>query len=236
MPTLFSYCIKSDSGFAPNPYHGICTLVTCKPTLRRHAKIGDWIAAVGSKNSPIGDISLKVVAIMRVTVKMTMREYDVYCSSELPQKRPNMKSSNFIDRVGDCIYDYSGGSKPELRRSLHAEEDMATDLSGEYALLSDHFWYFGDQPIDLPEHLIPIEHRRGYKSNSNAPYLKDFEAWVAGFKEKPGSILGSPQRMELLAACSDCTSYPNVRTKIKQAPGGCGTPAINMKRNRNKSC
>ena len=38
---LFTYVIVSDSGFAPNPYWGYCTLATCKPVIRRVAKADD---------------------------------------------------------------------------------------------------------------------------------------------------------------------------------------------------
>ena len=236
MPTLYTYCISSDSGFAPNPYHGICTLATCKPVVRRTASVGDWIAAFGSTNSPIGDISLKIVMIMRVTDKMTMKDYDVHCSSELPQKIPTIDSPNYINRVGDCIYDYSRGSEPKQRKSLHSEKHMAADLSGECVLLSDHFWYFGDRPIDVPKHMLPIEHRRGHKSKSNAPYLKDFEAWVAGFTVKAGAILGNPQMARSLPKCGDCTDFPNEKNKTNYDPGDCGKPAVNKKRNRKPDC
>ena len=50
-PTLFTYCIPIDDGAAPNPYWGICTLVICKPVIRRVANVGDWVVGIGSKNS-----------------------------------------------------------------------------------------------------------------------------------------------------------------------------------------
>jgi len=34
---VYSYIVAYDSGFAPNPFHGICTLACCKPTIRRTA-------------------------------------------------------------------------------------------------------------------------------------------------------------------------------------------------------
>lgn len=33
--TLFSYVVETDSGFAPNPFFGVCTLARCKPSIRR---------------------------------------------------------------------------------------------------------------------------------------------------------------------------------------------------------
>jgi hypothetical protein len=57
MPRLFSYTIPIDDGAAPNPFHGMCSLVICKPAIRRVAERGDWIAALGSRNATSGDLS-----------------------------------------------------------------------------------------------------------------------------------------------------------------------------------
>ncbi len=40
---IYAYILKVDSGFAPNPFHGWCTLACCKPAIRRKARPGDWI-------------------------------------------------------------------------------------------------------------------------------------------------------------------------------------------------
>lgn len=47
---LYVYAITRDFGFAPNPFHGSCTLATCKPGIRKSAKVGDWILGVGGAN------------------------------------------------------------------------------------------------------------------------------------------------------------------------------------------
>jgi hypothetical protein len=46
---LFAYKMTHDTGFAPNPFHGACTLATCKPQIRLHKRVGDWIAGFTSK-------------------------------------------------------------------------------------------------------------------------------------------------------------------------------------------
>ena len=76
MPTLYSYVVRTDYGSAPNPFWGVCTLVICKPKIRRSAQVGDWIVGTGSANSPIGDIRGMMIYAMRVTDKMTMYEYE----------------------------------------------------------------------------------------------------------------------------------------------------------------
>jgi len=66
--------LRVDSGAAPNPFWGVCTLVICKPAIRRAAQVGDWVVGAGSGHSRIGDIRGKVVYTMQVTCKMTMAE------------------------------------------------------------------------------------------------------------------------------------------------------------------
>ncbi len=44
---LYIYVVTRDFGFAPNPFHGYCTLATCKPGIRRVAQVGDWVMGVG---------------------------------------------------------------------------------------------------------------------------------------------------------------------------------------------
>jgi hypothetical protein len=143
--TLYSYCLRYDDGAAPNPYHGVCTLAICKPAIRRVAKPGDWIVGLGGSHSPIGDISGYVVYAMQVTKRLSLREYDSFCRHHLRGKIPRWTSHDFIQRVGDCIYDFSRGRRAALRDGVHTEQNRKVDLSGKNSLLSTHFYYFGDQ-------------------------------------------------------------------------------------------
>jgi len=192
---LYSYCLRYDDGAAPNPFWGICTLVICKPVIRRSAQVGDWIVGLGSANSPLGDISSCVVYAMKVSDKMTMQDYDKYCQTYIPRKLPKWRSrKDYRLRVGDCIYDYSHGEPPKLRWSVHDESNRERDLGGKYALISNHFFYFGDKPLKLPNRLRPIIHAtQGHKSNSNQPYLEEFVKWISNCGFKPNKLYGEPQ-------------------------------------------
>lgn len=46
----FRYKLEHDYGFAPNPFHGVLSLATCKGDIRnnKHLEIGDWIIGLGS--------------------------------------------------------------------------------------------------------------------------------------------------------------------------------------------
>jgi hypothetical protein len=190
---LFSYCVRYDGGAAPNPFCGICTLVICKPKIRLVANKGDWIVGLGSVNSPIGDISSKVVYAMKVTEKMTMQKYDEYCQIYLQAKIPQWHSKDdYRLRLGDCIYDYSEGELPKMRLSVHDKRNRERDLSGEHALLSNHFFYFGNKPVELPNNLKAIIHTsQGHKSNANQPYVDEFVKWINGYEMN--RLYGEPQ-------------------------------------------
>src|SRR5882762_6259909 len=145
---LFSYCIPIDDGVAPNPFHGRCTLVICKPVIRRTAEEGDWIVGVGSKNVNGVNFSGKLVYAMKVTEKMTMQWYDDQCRVLGNPKIPDMTSPDYIRKLGDCIYNFENSQEGVLRPSVHSEENRETDLSGKFALKSDHFYYFGERAED----------------------------------------------------------------------------------------
>lgn len=198
---LFSYCIPVDDGAAPNPYWGVCTLAICKPKIRRAATEGDWVVGTGSRNVPGPggkgrlDLAGKIVYAMRVSQKLKMEEYDRMTRELLPGKVPAWNNRDCRRRVGDSIYDFSTGNPPEMRAPcVHGPENMTTDLGGEYVLLSDHFYYFGDRAIELVEHLYPIlKQGQGHKSWSNQPYEAGFVTWIEGLGFEPNALHGNPQ-------------------------------------------
>ena len=193
MPRLFTYVIKTDAGFAPNPFHGVCTLNCCKPVIRRVAQVGDWVAANTSADFPAGPGLL--VYAMRVTGKMPMSEYDAWTQRELPEKLPFARSRDYSRRAGDSMYDFSHNPPTRRRDGFHAPEEMERDLDGDYTLLSEHFYYFERFPVELPEHHRPVIHeRRAHKSDRNDPYVESFMEWITSEFE-PNRLYGMPSDM-----------------------------------------
>lgn len=197
--TLYTYCIPFDDGTAPNPFWGVCTLVICKPKIRKTARVCDWIVGTGSSKSPIGDIHDRVVYAMRVTRKMTMKEYDAYTNKHSPEKVPHWSNADKRRRLGDSIYDFSSG-EPKLSQSVHFEENKEYDLNGEFALLSREFFYFGNKPQQLPPELLPILNvdrngrpKQGHRSKENDTYIEKFENWLYGLGYKSCTLVGEPQ-------------------------------------------
>ncbi len=123
MSQLFTYCIPYDDGAAPNPFWGVCTLVVCKPSIRRTAQVGDWIVGTGSTRSPIGDVRNMVVYAMQVTQKMKMRDYDLYTQEYLKGKVPDPGSADPRRRLGDSMYDFRFDPPRMYSTEVHKEKN-----------------------------------------------------------------------------------------------------------------
>ncbi len=197
MHRLYSYIIKSDNGSAPNPFWGTCSLTICKPKIRRTAKIGDWVIGTGSKKSKLKDgkshdLSGNLVYAMKIEAKMTLADYDKYCQSNLQEKIPRWFNVDWRKRLGDCVYDYSEGSEPLIRKAVHNEKHRVRDLSGLNALLSCHFYYFGEEPRPIPQALKRIViKRQGHLVFEDPKLIETFERWIKRFKKN--KIYADPQ-------------------------------------------
>jgi hypothetical protein len=115
------------------------------------------------------------------------------CRQDLPGKIPDWGSDDVSKRVGDCIYDFSRPGRPTIRRGVHDEQNREVDLGGVNALLSEQFYYFGDHPVPLPKHLLPIVHRtQGHKSRANEEHAESFVAWTEGLGLSVNQLRGEP--------------------------------------------
>jgi len=150
-----SYIVARDYGFAPNPFHNTCTLATCKPKLRKAAKIGDWIIGTGSVQHKSNG---KLVFAMQVSEKLT---YDEYWNDErFISKRPVMEGSLKL-MYGDNIYHSDESNNWMQENSHHAlengglnEKNLKTDTGGMYVLISSKFYYFGKKCIDISQDIL----------------------------------------------------------------------------------
>jgi len=149
----YSYVVVRDYGFAPNPFHGYCTLATCKPHIRKLAMVGDWVIGCGSaKNNASGSL----VYAMKVNVKLTYNQY--WEKEDFGCKKPVMNGS-LKQMYGDNIYHFDNSKHEWIQiDSHHSNEDgsenlynMKRDLKSEYVLVSSHFWYLGGKSIPIPK-------------------------------------------------------------------------------------
>ena len=155
---LHSHVIAEDTGFAPNVIGGVCTLATCKQVIRREATEGDWV--LGTNPRDAGEE--RITYLMRVDEKLTYESY--YKSGRFDFKKPEE------DPVGDNIY-YRNDRGEVVQVENHPFHDTDAcrerDRKSNHVLISNHFWYFGDQAPELPSDLRDSV-IKGYKTSSRS--------------------------------------------------------------------
>jgi hypothetical protein len=191
MARIYSYVVRYDSGFAPNPFYGYCTLATCKPDIRRTAEVDDWV--VGSASN---DRSIKrggyLVYVMRVTEKTT---FDAYSTDPRFDRKKPVRTGSRKQSCGDNIYFRTApGAAWSQRDSFHSQESglinhrhVARDTSVNHVLVSDDFVYFGGSGPKFPEDLRSREGKPLFKSGIGRTCFHDpqlvygLEQWVRSF-------------------------------------------------------
>lgn len=152
---------------------------------------------------------------MRVTYKMPMYEYDAWVQEYRPEKMPDWRGGDPRRIVGDAVYDFSEDSPRVRPGSMHTIDNRENDLSGEYALLSEHFFYFGSRSIDLPEHLQGlVQRRQGHHSRANAPYLEPFLYWLTGLGLQSSNLHGNPAGATPSSICTGFGTHPAIPASL----------------------
>jgi hypothetical protein len=160
--------VARDFGFAPNPFHGFCTLATCKPRIRRKAEVGDWVIGMGGDRL---NATGKCIYAMRVSAKVNFNEY--WTNPAYMDKKPVRNGSRKM-MVGDNIYYFeSANQKWQQADSHHSNTDgsinihnLENDTQTDKVLISDHFVFFGTEAPVVPKSLleaIGYENRRNYR-------------------------------------------------------------------------
>lgn len=170
-PTLFSYVVDHDKGFAPNPSDGYCTLVHCKfggTTGRRNivelAEAGDWVIGTGGSGKESAGHG-RIIYLMRVDEKLPFTQF--------------LADRRFRGRW-DCE-DYGDGNA--------------------FALVSRRFFYFGrnalavsELPVDLATGIA--KQGPGYRKDYSPERLPALSAWFASSYKNGlhGDPCGSQQK------------------------------------------
>jgi hypothetical protein len=194
MARIYSYVVRYDSGFAPNPFYGYCTLATCKPEIRRRAQVGDWVIGSASNDRRIRRGGHFVYA-MRVTEAATFDRYAV--DPRFERKKPFRKGSR-KQSCGDNIYFRETPESEWCQRdSFHSMANgeahpahVARDTSVNRMLISDHFIYFGGEGPRFPDDLRDQNGRPickqgiGQSCFDDPKLVSDLEDWISGFGAK----------------------------------------------------
>lgn len=188
---IFSYVVDRDYGFAPNPFHGICTLAACKPVIRRVASVGDFVVGITPK--AFGN---RLCFAMEVDAKVSFDDY--WSSPEYALKKPVFNKS-YKFNFGDNIYFKKPDGSWHQQNSHHTHEDgtpiqenIDTDTgSTDQVLIGRNFSYWGGSPLEIPPHLSALKIGRGHKSEFSDEFVAAFIVWFRGLSKGMNS---SPER------------------------------------------
>ena len=180
---LFSYVVEHDTGFAPNPDHGYCTLAHCKykkcskrRNLIEMAQHDDWqhdnwVAGTGGADLSKSAGHGKLIYLMRITEILSLEKY--WNDPRFRKKRPSPNQK------------FPGDNK---KNEIEA---------GRFVLISDHFWYFGKNAQKLPPSLAEKIEKKGpyYRRQSIKPStVRELIDWVKRRFPKTG-VHGNPCKM-----------------------------------------
>lgn len=181
---LYVYVVDRDFGFAPNPFHGYCTLATCKPGIRKYARIGDWVMGVGGRRLRATG---KCIFLMSISETYTFEDY--WIDTRFQIKKP-VRNGSFVMMVGDNIYHRDTVTGDWIQEdSHHSNQDGSTNMTNfqrdtktDNVLISNHFFYFGSAtpPVDLES--ISYKNGVGYSKKTLAD--TQVAALVKGIEKK----------------------------------------------------
>jgi hypothetical protein len=168
---LYSYVVQHDTGRAPNPYFGVCTLCRCKyrkssakpKNIVELANEGDWIVGTGGADTRKSAGHGKIVYAMRVDKKLPREKY--YADPRFAKKR--------------------------VEKSPQGDNERPTDdfqKREQYALISWHFYYFGARAIDIPKGAFRKLEKRGpgFRRDFTRAYIHRFVEWLEKQEQKRG--------------------------------------------------
>lgn len=197
---VFSYVIEHDLGFAPNPFHGTCTLACCKPLIRKKAKLGDYILGTGAtRPGLLGHLTYW----MRVDEITTFDQY--WSDPRFHWKKPIMQGSTHL-RYGDNIYHRNAtGEGYQQEDSFHSLEDGSLSLGDrqrdtgwtDKILIGHNFAYWGRKGINMPEHLkCFVKKGPGHKATFTEEQIAALMAWLE--QQPQRGYIGEPAHWQFL--------------------------------------
>lgn len=162
---IYIYVVVRDFGFAPNPYHGHCTLATCAPRIRASAQVGDWIMGVGGNRLKATG---KIIYLMKVSEVLSFNTY--WVDPRFSRKKP-LRNGSSVMMVGDNIYHQETDGGPWIQADSHHSNldgstnrlNLETDTSSNNVLISDHFYYFGKSALEVDLASLGYKNRRGHR-------------------------------------------------------------------------
>lgn len=197
---LLTYTVYVDYGFAPNPFHGVCSLAACTPNhMRARLEPGDWIAG----HSDVASGS-RLIYAMRVERVATFEQYanDPAYAAKIPRF-----DQTWREECGDNIYVIQSNGKYKQRKShFHlTKAEQQQDIKGNRVFIAKHFYYLGANAVPIPHQFAQlIWKRQGIKISHTSAVVSSFLKWIED--SVPFGISGEPRDLLSWFPSPGCTS------------------------------
>jgi Nucleotide modification associated domain 2 len=197
MPSVYMYVVARDFGFAPNPFHGVCTLATCKPKIRKTAQVGDWVVGMGgAKLKAVG----RCIYAMQVT---DTRTFDAYWDDPMFHSKRPARNGSRKTIMGDNIYHRSVGAMAWVQEDSHHSQvdgspepsNIKNDTQTNRVLISHSFYYFGDKAPLIPHHILSHLGYRNQIGHRKFPLVgaQPLLDWIhANYRGRTNTVIGDP--------------------------------------------
>ena len=173
MSNLFTYVVRYDTGLAPNPFWGVCTLAVCAANHQgSKAYEGDWIAGFLESR-----YDHRFLYAMEVGKRIDM---DAYFKDERFQEKKPIVDGTPMQKCGDNFYSLDAHGKWQQHWNLYhrSQKFKVRDIKHHVVWVSKRFWYLGSQANPLPEQFRPLAGGRGTRRNHPDELVKQFKRWV----------------------------------------------------------
>lgn len=180
-----------DSGLAPNPFFGICSLAVCTPNhMNANLKPGDWVLGHTSSVS-----AWRLVYVMRLTKVLDMPTY----FKEFPQKKPKI-DGRLEQQCGDNLYDYREGRWTRVPSVQHNNHDAFKQDHNRKVYLAEgenNFWYFGANNassfvFEFADRFPGlVKDRQGFSYIYDEAVIQQFVEWLS--KNTGPGLRGTPR-------------------------------------------
>lgn len=197
MSDLYTYVMRNDTGLAPNPFWGVCTLAVCTPNHQgSRAKPGDWIVGVSDKRR-----GYKLIHAMEVDERLHMDDY--FRDKRFTKKKP-VTDGTARQRCGDNFYSLDKHSRwtQHPNRYHDGPSCLAQDTRHPWVFVARRFWYLGRDASLIPAQFMSLFGGRGARVNHPAELAASFKDWVEaslakGMNALPRDLEGDGCRVPL---------------------------------------
>lgn len=145
---LASYIVKYDTGIAPNPFWGYCTVALCTPNKKNYnLQKDDWIVGLLAK-----DRDNRLLYAMKISEILGFDEY--YHDKRFKKKIPN-PNGNRKEQYGDNMYHKNNAGRwQQVKCQGHphyGQAHLIKDTKIAKVFIASKFYYFGKNSKVIPD-------------------------------------------------------------------------------------